>query len=64
MRFYLGHRLPLGFWGGVRFGGFHHSRVLIAPPGSAQPGPVERGLGIGIELAILAALIAIYLSFH
>ena len=67
MRFFIGKRIHLpiigGIYTGVSFGGFHHSRVLMPPPGSA-PGPVMRGLGIGIELAFLAALIGAWLSLR
>jgi hypothetical protein len=55
MRFFLGHKLIGGFYGGISVP-FHPSRIFHTG-GSAPAGPVERGLGLGIELAILTGLL-------
>lgn len=57
MRFYLSHRLPFGFRGTVGMGSFHHSRVLVAPPGSGQAAqPNHTGLFFLLLVAIVAGI--------
>ena len=56
MRFYLGHRLPLGFYGGVSVP-FHPSRVLVHN-GSGQPsaGVIYGAFAFGALLGVVLIL--------
>jgi hypothetical protein len=63
MRFYLSHKLPFGFRGTIGFGSFHHTHVLMQPPGSAYREADAHPLFL-LCCMIVGAVFAAYVLTH